>query len=189
MKNVKVAFHILHNGKKAPNGYHYVNCHMLFNVKIEDFRRKACLVVGGHVVENLSIITYPRMVTRETECIATSMTTLHDQEVKAANVLNAYTTVPNKKTIWMVLGLEFGNDASESFIIDRAAYQLNSVCASFRAHLKLSMQELGYESHKTKPHLLWKPDIRPQDKFMNYLYILSYADDIVSIIPMMCRTG
>ena len=49
MENQKIAFQILPNGQKAHNGYHYVNCHMMFEVKMEDFRRKTCLVVGDHV--------------------------------------------------------------------------------------------------------------------------------------------
>ena len=47
MGEVKVAFQIFDNGKKAPNNYQFVNCHIVFNIKMENFRR-ACLVVGGY---------------------------------------------------------------------------------------------------------------------------------------------
>ena len=37
MKNAKVAFEILADGQKAPIGYQQVNCHMIFDIKIDDF--------------------------------------------------------------------------------------------------------------------------------------------------------
>ena len=37
MKNVRAAFRILPDGTKAPNGYQKINCHMIFDVKMEAF--------------------------------------------------------------------------------------------------------------------------------------------------------
>ena len=76
MENVKVAFQILTNGEKAPKGSQFINYHMVFNIKIEDVRRKACLVVGVHVTPMLEVITYFTMVTRETVCIALTIHTV-----------------------------------------------------------------------------------------------------------------
>ena len=47
MINVRAAFKILPDGTKAPIGYHRMNCHMVFDVKMEDFRQKARIVAGG----------------------------------------------------------------------------------------------------------------------------------------------
>ena len=44
MKKVKAAFKILPDGTSAPNGYQKINCHMIFDVKMEDFCQKARLV-------------------------------------------------------------------------------------------------------------------------------------------------
>ncbi len=44
MKNVGVAFNPLDNGMQPPNGYQFVQCHIIFEVKMEDFRWKARLV-------------------------------------------------------------------------------------------------------------------------------------------------
>ena len=46
-KNVKVAFDIQEDGEEIPKGYQFVRCHMIFTVKMEDFRRKARFVAGG----------------------------------------------------------------------------------------------------------------------------------------------
>jgi len=44
MRNVRVAFDTLPDGENPPPGYQFVRCHMIFDVKMEDFRRKARLV-------------------------------------------------------------------------------------------------------------------------------------------------
>ena len=41
MNNVKVAFDVLHDGQNAPIGHKFVKCHMIFDVKMEDFHQKA----------------------------------------------------------------------------------------------------------------------------------------------------
>ena len=35
-------------------------------IKMEDFQRKACLVVGDHMIDTLDTITYSSVVTEET---------------------------------------------------------------------------------------------------------------------------
>ena len=47
MKNVQVAFQILDENKEVTIGYKFICCRMIFDVKMEDFRRNACLVMGG----------------------------------------------------------------------------------------------------------------------------------------------
>ena len=49
MKNTKCAFKILENGEFAPRGHQFVKCHIIFDVKMKDFRRKARLVAGDHM--------------------------------------------------------------------------------------------------------------------------------------------
>ena len=66
------------------------------------------------------VITYSRMVTKETVCIAFTMESFHDLEVKAAEVLNAHVTASNQEKICIVLGPKFGDDAGKSAIIIRA---------------------------------------------------------------------
>ena len=58
MKNVKIAFQAIPKGEKPPNGFHNVNCHMVFDIKMEDFNRNAHLVVGGHMTHTFNTITY-----------------------------------------------------------------------------------------------------------------------------------
>ena len=64
MDNVAVAFHILDHGESEPVGYEHINCHLIFDVKM-DFRRKARFVAGGHTTNPPSESTYAGVVSRE----------------------------------------------------------------------------------------------------------------------------
>ena len=81
MKDVRPAFEILPNGQRAQRDYQYVHCHMIFTIKMEDFRRKARLVGGGHMTEAPAAVTYASVVSRETVRIALLIAALNDLEV------------------------------------------------------------------------------------------------------------
>ena len=61
---------------------------------MEDFRRKAQLVAGGHMPETPKCMTYSSFVGRETVRIALTIAALNDLQVKAGDVMNAYVTAP-----------------------------------------------------------------------------------------------
>ena len=90
MTNVRAAFDILKDGDRVPIGHKQINCHLIFDVKMEDFRRKARLVSGGHITETPKCMTYSSVVGRETVRIALTIDALHDLQVKAGDVMNAY---------------------------------------------------------------------------------------------------
>ena len=58
MENVRSAFQTTLKVKKPPNGFQYINSHMMFGIIIEDFHRKANLVVGGHMTQKPDTITH-----------------------------------------------------------------------------------------------------------------------------------
>ncbi len=131
MSEVRIAFNILPDGGSAPIGYQKIPCHMIFEVKMEDFRQKARLVAGGHLTEAPATITYASVVSRETVHLALTFASLNDLEVKVGNVLNAYITAPVKEKVWTIFGPEFGLDSGKSAIIVRALYGLKSAGAAF----------------------------------------------------------
>jgi hypothetical protein len=135
MKDVHIAFKCLTLCEHAPLDYKWIKCHMIFDVKIEDFRRKAHMVAGGHMTGAPTIMTYTSVVSRETIRIALTIATLNDLEVKVADILNAYISAPIKEKVWCALGPDFGPDAGKSAIIVHALYGLKSTGAAFHAHL------------------------------------------------------
>ena len=88
MEDVRVAFEALSDRKPVPKGHQFVQCHMVFDINIEDFRHKARLLVGGHMTKALSTITYASEVSRKTVRIALIIAA--HNEVKSGNILNAY---------------------------------------------------------------------------------------------------
>jgi hypothetical protein len=144
MKEVCIAFNILPDGQSAPIGYQKIPCHMIFDVKMEDFWQKARLVAGGSQTETPVTITYASVVSRETVRLALTIASLNDLEVKVGDVLNAYNTAPVKEKVWTILGLKFGHDSGRSAIIVRALYGHKSAGAAFWAHLASFMHQMGY---------------------------------------------
>ena len=51
MKNVNIAFDITHNGEHVPNSNKQIRFHIIFDAKMENFRRKKRLVAGGHMTK------------------------------------------------------------------------------------------------------------------------------------------
>jgi len=181
MKNVRVAFRIKDEDEIPKNVYQRIKCHMIFDVKMEDFRRKARMVAGGHMTETPKCMTYSSVVARDTVRIALTLAALNGLEVKAGDVMNAYITAPIEEKVWTVLGPEFGDDAGKAAIIVRALYGLKSAGACFRKHLASCMRHLGYEQCKADLDLWMKPEIDPADGYKYWSYVLIYVDDILVI--------
>ena len=111
MENFRVAFDVLPDGKPMPIGHQLVQCHMVFDIKMEDVRQKARLVVGGHVTKALASIMYANIMSRETVRIALMVATLNDLEVNSGDILNVYVQALVTEKVWTTLGPEFGKDA------------------------------------------------------------------------------
>ena len=109
---VRVAFKIKHGDEKIPPGYQYIRCHMIFDVKMEDFRRKARYVAQGNMTEAPATLIYASVVSRESVRIALTLAALNDLEVKTADIKNVYLTAPVSELIWTILGPEFDLDSA-----------------------------------------------------------------------------
>ena len=97
MKNIRVAFYILKDGDRVPICHKKINYHLIYDVKMEEFRRKARLVAGGHMTETPKYMTYSSIVGREKVRIALTIAALNNLQVKAGGVMNAYVTAPCRK--------------------------------------------------------------------------------------------
>jgi hypothetical protein len=82
---------------------------MIFDVKMEDFRRKARFFASDHTTDTPRAMTYESVVPRESVRIAL---TLDHLDVKMDDIENAYLTSPITEKVWTVLGPYFGDDDS-----------------------------------------------------------------------------
>ena len=99
MENVKITFQTIPEDTKPSNGFQYVNCLMVFDIKMEGFCREAFLVVGGHMTHTPDTITYSSVDMRENVLIVFTMVALHHLGIKAADILNIYVTASKGEKI------------------------------------------------------------------------------------------
>jgi hypothetical protein len=99
MENVWTAFRMAADVKVITIGHQHIRCHMIFDVKREDFRPKARLVAGGHTIAAPATITYASVVSWESVCIDLLLSALNDVEMKTADIENAYITAPCSEKI------------------------------------------------------------------------------------------
>jgi hypothetical protein len=181
IKKVRVAFKILANGDKVPIGFQRMLCHMIFDIKMEDLRRKSWLVAGGHMTDAPATTTFASVVSCKTVRIALTLAGLNDLQVKVSDIENAYIATLCTEKIWTVLGPEFGSDAGKSAIVVRALYGLKSAGASFCNHLADCMTHLGFTPCLADPDLWMQVEVHPSDGVEYYAYVLLYVDDVLVV--------
>ena len=162
-------------------GYQWINCHMIFDVKLgENFRRKARLVAGGHMTDTPASMTYSSVISRDSVRICLALTALNNLKVLSGDIQNAYLTAPNKEKIFVNAGPEFGSNEAKLFIVERALYGLKSAGASFRQYLAGKIYDLGFKPSPADPDVWMRPATKA-DGTKYYEYILVYVDDILAM--------
>ena len=86
---------------------------------------------------------------------------LHDLEVFAAEIGNAYLNAKCREKIWTIAGIEFGSDQGKVFLIKMALYGLNSSGAACQSLLVSTLQDLGYRNSVVDYDVWIKPAINP----------------------------
>ena len=95
MTSVRVALKTLEKRYQPPPGYQYMQCHMIFEIKLDGFRRKARLVGAGCMVKYTPVVvTYESVLLHATVRIALTIASLNDLEVKEIDVMNTFLTAP-----------------------------------------------------------------------------------------------
>jgi hypothetical protein len=128
----------------SPPTHQDIPFHMIFDIKVEDVRRKARFVADGHITDTPYAMTYASVVSRESVRVALKLAALNDMDVKMADVENAYMTAPITEKVWTLIGPEFKDDPGKRSLIAKALYGFNSAGAAFRNHLAECMKQLGW---------------------------------------------
>ena len=167
MTNAKVEFKILDDNESIPRNHQFVKCHMIFDVKMDNFRRNERPIAGGYLTKAPVAVTYASVVSRETVRIALNIAALNDLQVNCGNDLNAYITAPVIELICTTLWNELGDYQGRTEIVVRALYGLKSDGATFRNHLWGRMSGIGYKPCLADPDIWLKPELR-DDGFKYY---------------------
>jgi hypothetical protein len=132
MFNVGIAFEVLNEGQKAPDGWHKVTGHLVSDVKM-DFTRKARWVLDGHKTADPIGSSYVEVVSSESIRVAA----LNHLDVCAADIRNAYLQAPSSRKDYIVCGAEFGLEhVGNVALIHRALYGGKTAGKDFRNHLR-----------------------------------------------------
>ena len=152
----------------------------------ENFRQKARFVADGHKTETPAAITYSTVVSRDSVRICLTIAALNNLEVLAANVENAYLTVPCREKVWIRGGPEFSHRQGKVLVIKKALYGLKSSGAAFQAFLAEKLDNIGFKSSIADPDVWLRATTKPTgEKY--YEYMLVYVDDILCISHDACR--
>ena len=180
MGEVRVAFDVKQKDTTVRPNYEYLNCYMVFDVKM-DFTRKARFVANGAKTKDLTTSTYAGVVSKETVRIAFTYAALNDLDIFAADIKNAYLQAPITEKYWTRCGPEFGPEleGSVAYIV-RALYGTKCGGRDFRNHLRECMEMLGYESCLADPDL-WIRKSSTDEGIKYYEYMLLYTDDCLAI--------
>jgi hypothetical protein len=99
MKNFCIAFQRLNDADAIPPTYQEIHCHMIFDVKMEDFRLKARFVAGGHTIDKPHAMMHAVVVSRDSVRIVLTLAALNDLNVNMADIENAYLPFPITENI------------------------------------------------------------------------------------------
>ncbi len=184
----------LRTGRVKLPGFMEINCHMVFDVKMDGkFTRKARFVANGNQTADIApALTYSSVVSRESVRIAFLHAALNELDVFGCDVSNAYLNAPCREKIWVKAGPEFGSDEGSVMLIRKALYGLKSAGKSWRTMLAESLEALGWQNTIADPDVYRREAVRANgNKY--YELLLVYVDDIlvVSHIPeeTMSRIG
>ena len=131
-----VAFRLLDAVKEVPISYQHINCHIVFNVKLEGVAQKARFVAGGHQTKVPADSVFSSVVSRDSVWIMFLIAALNNLDVLLADVQNAYLNAPTKEQVYTTAGLEFGSEnVGKNVLIVRALYGLRSLGTWWRDHM------------------------------------------------------
>ena len=157
VNTVMIAFKLLDEGEKPPHTYQEIICHMIFDINMEDFCKKARYVAGVNATVAPTTLTYASVVSRESVRIAITLDALNYMEVKTSDIQNAYLTAPCSEKIWTTLGSSFCTELSgKKSLVVRSFYGIKYSGASFINYLAEGMRNLGYSSCLVDPDLWFK---------------------------------
>jgi hypothetical protein len=92
----------------AEDGWQQAPLRMIFDVKNEDRRYKARLVVGGHKVDSSEYNTFSSQVDTLSVLLLFLVCKHQKLSLMTADVGNAFPTAPNQEKVWCTAGPEFG---------------------------------------------------------------------------------
>lgn len=172
IKNSLIVFKFLGESDPPPSGWNKIDCHMVFNVKF-DLYRKAFFVTGGHMTKDTGVSTYTSV------CIGFIFYTLNGLDILAGNIQIAYLNNESLKKNYFYAREEFSANQGHVVLIVCALYDQKSAGAAWCAKLADTLEtKLGFNSCLSNPDVWYKPNVNSNGR-KYYAYLFVYTDDIL----------
>ena len=157
------------------DGWQKAPLRMIFDIKSEDRRYKARLVVGGHKVDSSAYNTFSSQVDTLSVLLLFLVCKHQNLSLMTADVSNAFPTAPTKEKVWCIAGAEFGEREGAKIEIQRAMYGLAGSSRAFADFLADSIRRLGFTPSRADP------DLWVKESEQGYDYIATHVDDLIVV--------
>lgn len=144
-------FETLESEEKVEVGYKRIPYHIVYDFKF-DLRHKARLVANGNWTEAVREDIYSGVVAMYSTGIGFVLGDLNGLIACAGDVGNAYLNSTTKERVYLVAGLEFGQERmGKPLIVRKALYGLKTSAARFHNHLSNTLLDLDTSRPKEMP--------------------------------------
>ena len=157
------------------DGWQTAPLRMIFDIKSEDRRYKARLVVGGHKVDSSQYNTYSSQVDTLSVLLLFLICKHQKLSLITADVSTAFPTAPTNEKVWCVAGPEFGDRQGSTVEIKRAMYGLAGSARAFADFRADTIRQLGFVPSRADPDLWVKATEYGFD------YIATHVDDLIVV--------
>ena len=168
--------------KARAKGFQFALLRMIFDVKV-DLRRKARIVIGGHVVDSSRNKVYPSTMKSVSARILMKILAENNLDVMTGDIGNAYLNTNTQENIYTHAGTEFElvGIMSEGNLLEviKALYGLPTSRNRWHAHLSHNLREMGLKPTRFDPYV-W---IRGREGGYDYTGMHTNDVLIVSVEP------
>jgi len=167
-------FHAPNYKCSRSDGWQFAPMHMIFDVKQQDMRYKAWLVVGGHVIDSSDYTTYSSVIENISVRLLFLAATHQGLGIMTGDIGNAFPTAPCAEKVWSKCGPEFGDQEGAIVTLQRALYGLKTASRSFHEFFGDTLRRMGFVPTRADQDLWY----RKADDHSGYDYIATHVDDI-----------
>ena len=162
------------------HGYQYAATWIVFDVKANG-RRKARLVIGGHMVDSDNLDKFCTHMTSESNRILMTIADHMGYDVNVGDINNAYLCASTNEKIYTIGGLAFvkgGHALHEDDVAFAAKAQYGLGTSGFEWYMMLAdqLRALGYKRSRGDPDVWFRSN---GDEY--YDYIGTYTDDLLVV--------
>jgi len=168
-------FHPSHHKCPKQDGWSFAPMHMIFDIKREDLRYKARLVVGRHVIDSSKHNTYSSTIQDVSIRLLQLIAVRNELSIMTGDISNAFCTAPVAEKIFSRAGVEFLDHSGCIVILKRALYGLKTASRSFHEFFAECLMHMGFTPTRADPDLWY----RKSDDYEGYDCMATHVDDII----------